>query len=173
MRSGGSASLNDARRAGQHGKHSVVPRVTTPGMAAVADTPPAATAAAAPIRAAAATAVVVAAAATLPAVAGSTQAGRGRCIRQRAQNAVGTLRFHSSRALTSRSIAGNASSYGEPRRPRAATTTSTGTELEGESTQSSMLAIWRRMNEEGGPKGYPLFNWAWELSGLQWVWRFH
>jgi hypothetical protein len=146
MRSGGSANLSDARHAGQPGRHSVRLRGTTPGIAVVAVTPRGATVAAAPTRAAA---TVVVAAATLPAVAGSTQADRDRCIRQRVRSAGGTLKFRSSRAPTSRSTAGSASSCDGRLRPRGVTTTSP---EQYDSPRQQLARRFRRNSKEGGLK---------------------
>jgi hypothetical protein len=124
MRSGGSVSLSDARRADQPGKPNVPLKATIPGMAVAADTLRAAAIVAVARTRAAATVVV--AGATHLVAAGNTPAGHGRCIPQRVRSVGGTLKFHSSRAPTSRYIAGSASSCGARQRLPGATITSPG-----------------------------------------------
>lgn len=122
MQSGGSASPSDVRLVDQTGKRSAQRKGMTlaTAVAAAEGIPPAATAVAVGGTPPAATAAAVV---DIRLGAVGTPAARARCIRRFAQNAVGTRKFPSSRALTSRSIAASASNCGGQRRPRAITTT--------------------------------------------------
>jgi hypothetical protein len=129
MRSGGSASPNVVRHAGQPARRSAPRKGSTRATAVVAaavvaeGTPPADTAAA--------DRTPLAVAATRPAVAGihpaagATPADRVRCIRRSARSVAGIPKSPSSLARTSQSIAGSASSCGGRQRLRAITTTRT------------------------------------------------
>ena len=129
MRSGGSASLSVARRAGRTGRPSVPHPVMTPATAGVAveATPPVAAATAAEDRThPAAIAAAVEAVTPLVAVGAEvTPTAHARCTRRCVQSVGGRRKSPSSRARTSRCIAASASSCAVRQRRRGATTTST------------------------------------------------
>lgn len=129
MRSGGSASLSVARRAGRIGRLSEprpVMTLATAGVAVEAIPPVAAAIAAVGRTHPAATAAVEEADTRLVvAEAGGIPTAHARCTRRYARSAGGRQKFPSSRAATSRCTAVSASSCVVRQRRRGATTTST------------------------------------------------